>query len=171
MRQGHPHIVLYKPEIPQNTGNIGRLAAGSGSRLHLITPFGFAPHDKNLRRAGLDYWPFLDLEIHHDIRPLLESFRGRLALFSKKAHKSYWEMPAETDVFVFGQETKGLPDWMMDEYEDSLYKIPMYHPDVRSHNLANAVSIIVYHRIGTIYDQRPPFHDQRQSPPLSKTPP
>jgi tRNA (cytidine/uridine-2'-O-)-methyltransferase len=168
MKHGHPHIVLYRPEIPQNTGNIGRLAAGSGSRLHLITPFGFEPQDKNLRRAGLDYWPYLDLEIHDDIRPLLKNFRGRLALFSKKAHKSYWEMPDHADVFIFGQETKGLPDWVTDEWGEHLYRIPMYHPDVRSHNLANAVSIIVYHRIAKIHDQNP--YDQHHQRPESHSP-
>jgi tRNA (cytidine/uridine-2'-O-)-methyltransferase len=79
-------------------------------------------------------------------------------------------MPDHTDVFVFGQETKGLPDWIMDEYQSSLYKIPMYHPGVRSHNLANAVSMIVYHRIGKIYDRSHHTPDQARPTPLSKAP-
>lgn len=151
MQFGHPHIVLYRPEIPQNTGNIGRLAAGAACRLHLIRPFGFNAHDKNLRRAGLDYWPFLDLEIHDDIETIFNLFPNRVALFSKKATKPYWEIPPSRDVFIFGQETKGLPPDLTEAHRDHLYQIPMYHPGVRSHNLANAVSIIVYHRIAEIY--------------------
>lgn len=155
MKLGHPHIVLYRPEIPQNTGNIGRLAAGAGCRLHLVKPFGFDSRDKNLRRAGLDYWPFLDLEIHQDMEEILRGFSPeRLAFFSKKATKPYWEMPVSTDVFVFGQETKGLPSSLTEAYADQLYQIPMFHPGVRSHNLANAVSVIVYHRIVEIYGRK-----------------
>ena len=133
---GHPQICLYQPEIPQNTGSIGRLAAGSGCRLHLIRPFGFTTDDRNLRRAGLDYWPYLDLEIHDDLETLLALFPGRCAFLSKKATKSYWDMPASTELLVFGRETSGLPDWL----------------DVRSQNLANAVSVVVHDRIRRLYD-------------------
>ena len=81
MLKGHPEICLFQPEIPQNTGNIGRLVAATGSRLHIVTPCGFSLKDKNLRRAGLDYWPFLDLEIHSSIDELLQRHEGRIAFF------------------------------------------------------------------------------------------
>lgn len=149
---GHPQICLYQPEIPQNTGSIGRLAAGSGCRLHLIRPFGFTTDDRNLRRAGLDYWPYLDLEIHDDLETLLSLFPGRCAFLSKKATQSYWDMPAATELLVFGRETSGLPDWLHDRYPDHFFQIPMFHPDVRSQNLANAVSVVVHDRIRRIYD-------------------
>jgi len=148
MLPGHPQICLWQPEIPQNTGSIGRLAAGTQCRLHLIRPFGFDTSDKNLRRAGLDYWPFLDLEIHDDIRPLTQKFRGRVAFFSKKASRPYYEMPLDTELLVFGRETSGLADWIHEEWADCFWNIPMFHPGVRSLNLSNAVSIVLYHQLG-----------------------
>ena len=148
MRAGHPEICLYKPEIPQNTGNIGRLAAATASRLHLIKPFGFDASDKNLRRAGLDYWPFLDLEIHDHLDHLLARFqRHEIAFFSKKGNRSCFGMSKDVKLFIFGQETKGLPDDILNAYEDRCYQIPMFHAGVRSLNLANAASVIVYHQI------------------------
>ena len=147
MLQGHPQICLFQPEIPQNTGNIGRLVAGTGARLHLIAPFGFSIDDKNLRRPGLDYWPFLDLEIHDDLESLLASFKGRVAFFSARTTRGYWEVPASTELLVFGQETKGLPAWVHEKYADHMYTIPMLHPKVRSHNIANAVSIVLYDQL------------------------
>lgn len=147
MLAGHPHIVLYQPEIPQNTGSIARLAAGSGSRLHLVPPFGFSAADKNLRRAGLDYWPFLDLEIHDSLEDVFELFPNRCVFLSKKATKTYWEIPPERDVYVFGRETTGLPDELHRRFPEAFYRIPMYHPGVRSQNLSNAVSVLVYDHI------------------------
>ena len=151
MISGHPHIVLFQPEIPQNTGSIARLAAGAGCRLHMIPPFGFSPADKNLRRAGLDYWPFLDLEIHQSLEDLLALFPGRFAFLSKKAKVSYWDMPLEKDVFVFGRETSGLPPDLFERFPDSFFNIPMFHEGVRSQNLSNAVSVIVYDYIRRRY--------------------
>jgi tRNA (cytidine/uridine-2'-O-)-methyltransferase len=144
MIKGHPELCLFRPEIPQNTGTIGRLAAATQCRLHLVRPFGFSAHDKNLRRAGLDYWPFLDLEIHDHLDHLLERFQGRFAFFSTKAQTLYTEMPPETDLLVFGQETKGLPPAILQQWPDKAYKIPIFHPNVRSLNVANAVSIVLY---------------------------
>jgi tRNA (cytidine/uridine-2'-O-)-methyltransferase len=154
----HPHICLFQPEIPQNTGSVGRLAAGSGCRLHLVRPFGFATDDRNLRRAGLDYWPFLDLEIHDDLETVLNLFPGpgQVAFFSKKATKPYWQLPASCELLVFGRETSGLPAWVHERYEDHLYQIPMFHPGVRSQNLSNAVSVIVYDRIRRLYSGAEP---------------
>lgn len=144
MLKGHPQICLFRPEIPQNTGNIGRLVAATQSRLHLIRPFGFSASDKNLRRAGLDYWPFLDLEIHDDLETLLGRFAGRFAYFSTKGTKLYTEVPLHTDLLIFGQETKGLPPWVFEKWPEQAYKIPIFHEGVRSLNLANAVSVVLY---------------------------
>jgi tRNA (cytidine/uridine-2'-O-)-methyltransferase len=144
MLKGHPHICLYRPEIPQNTGNIGRLAAATQSRLHLIRPFGFSASDRNLRRAGLDYWPFLDLEIHDDLESLVSRFGHRFAYLSTKGTKIYTEMPADTELLIFGQETKGLPAWVFERWPEHAYKIPIFHEGVRSLNLANAVSVVLY---------------------------
>jgi len=147
MKAGHPQICLYQPEIPQNAGNIGRLSAASGCRLHLIRPFGFATGDRNLRRPGLDYWPFLDLEIHEDIEPLLTRYQGKLAFFSKMATKLYTEVPTDTELFIFGRETTGLPEEWHARHQESFYRIPIFHPGVRSLNLANAVSIVIYDQL------------------------
>ena len=148
MRPGHPHICLFQPEIPQNTGNIGRLAAGSGCRLHLVKPFGFDTSDKQLRRPGLDYWPFLDLEIHDHFEQLATQFDPReIAFFSKHGTKPYTQMPQTTKLLVFGRETSGLPEELWQQYPEQFYDIPMFHPGVRSLNLANAVAIVVYDRI------------------------
>jgi len=148
---GHPHICLFQPEIPQNTGSIGRLAAGTGCRLHLIRPFGFSAADRNLRRAGLDYWPFLDLEIHDHIDEALSLFPGKCVFLSKKASKPYWDVPSEAQLFVFGRETSGLPSWLHERYAADFYQIPMYHPGVHSQNLSNAVSVVIYDRIRRLY--------------------
>lgn len=146
MQAGHPHICLFQPEIPQNTGNIGRLAAAIQSRLHLIKPLGFSADDRNLLRPGLDYWPYLDLEIHDRLDDLLKLFPiTNIAFFSKAAQKSYLELPATTQLVVFGQETAGLPNWVWEQYPQAFYNIPIYHNKVRSLNVANAVSIIAYH--------------------------
>ncbi|MFW7377574.1 MAG: tRNA (cytidine(34)-2'-O)-methyltransferase [Oligoflexus sp.] len=147
MHAGHPQICLYQPEIPQNAGNIGRLSAATGCRLHLIRPFGFATDDRNLRRPGLDYWPFLDLEIHDDIEPLFQRYQGKLAFFSKMASKVYTEVPTDTELFIFGRETTGLPEEWHTKYQDAFYRIPIFHPGVRSLNLANAVSIVIYDQL------------------------
>lgn len=146
----HPEIVLYQPEIPQNTGNIGRLAAATGCRLHLIRPFGFSTDDKNLRRPGLDYWPFLDLEIG-DSLPAPEQPQ-HLALFTKTATKPYTQLPQDVRYIVFGRETSGLPSELLTALPEQCYSIPMFHSGVRSLNLANAVAIIVYHLLARQYD-------------------
>ena len=147
MLPGHPQICLYQPEIPQNTGNIGRLVAATGCRLHLIKPLGFSIDDKNLRRPGLDYWPFLDLEIHASLEPLLDRHEGRVAFFSTKATTSYVEMPSSTNLLVFGKETAGLPSSLHERFPTCFFRIPMYHPGVRSLNLANSVAVVLYDRL------------------------
>lgn len=147
MIQHHPEVCLYQPEIPQNAGNIGRLCAATQCRLHLIRPFGFTTEDKNLRRAGLDYWPFLDLEIHDDLENLLEGFGGSFAFFSTKATRPYTQMPVDVRLLIFGQETKGLPSWVLERWPEKAWTIPMFHPGVRSLNVANSVSVVLYHQL------------------------
>jgi tRNA (cytidine/uridine-2'-O-)-methyltransferase len=148
MKKDHLHICLFQPEIPQNTGNIGRLAAALQCRLHLIKPLGFSTDDKNLRRAGLDYWPFLDLEIHDSFEDFMKNFSMEdLAFFSAKASAPYTKMPSSKKVLVFGRETKGLPPEFFEKNPENFYNIPMYHKGVRSLNLANSVSIISYHQL------------------------
>ncbi|MCX6124213.1 MAG: tRNA (cytidine(34)-2'-O)-methyltransferase [Proteobacteria bacterium] len=147
MIAGHPEICLFQPEIPQNTGNIGRLCAATQCRMHLIRPFAFSTDDRNLRRAGLDYWPFLDLEIHDSLETLLERFDGNFAFFTTKASRFYTEIPSDTKLLIFGQETKGLPAWVHERWADKSWKIPMFHPGVRSLNIANSASIVLYHQL------------------------
>lgn len=158
MWQNHPEICLFQPEIPQNTGTIGRLAAATQCRLHLIRPFGFSTDDRHLKRAGLDYWPFLDLEIHDALDPLLSRFGDHIAFFSKHGEKTYAQVPSSTQLLIFGRETKGLTPEILQTHADKLYRIPIYHPGVRSLNLANAVSIVVYHQLLQKYpDHKHPY--------------
>jgi tRNA (cytidine/uridine-2'-O-)-methyltransferase len=147
MRTNHPEICLFQPEIPQNTGNIGRLAAATGCRLHLIRPFGFGMSDRNLRRPGLDYWPYLDLEIHDDIEHAIEQCKGSVAFFGKSATRPFTQVPPDTRLLVFGRETTGLTPELWQKYPQHFYSIPMFHRGVRSLNLANAVSVIVYDQL------------------------
>ncbi|MGE0174238.1 MAG: tRNA (cytidine(34)-2'-O)-methyltransferase [Oligoflexales bacterium] len=147
MKKNHPHICLFQPEIPQNVGSIARLAAATACRLHLVKPFGFSTSDKNLRRPGLDYWPFLDLEIHDSISELLNWFPEKVAFFSKRGTQHYSEISTDTEMFIFGRETTGLPADIHESYKDKMYKIPMFHPGVRSLNLANSVAIVVYDQL------------------------
>jgi tRNA (cytidine/uridine-2'-O-)-methyltransferase len=147
MRKGHPEVCLYRPEIPQNVGNIGRLCAATQCRMHVVTPVPFSVDDRNLRRPGLDYWPFLDLEIHHNFENLLNRFSGKVAFFSARSKKIYTEMPADIELLVFGQETKGLPKSYHEKYSDNFWNIPIFHPGVRSLNVANSVSIVLYHQL------------------------
>ena len=151
MLKNHPQICLFRPEIPQNTGNIGRIAAATQCRLHIITPVGFSMDDKNVRRAGLDYWPFLDVEIHDSLDELLTQFDPeKVAFLSTKTETNYSQMPKDVDLIIFGQVTAGLPPKYLKERPENFYKIPLYHDDVRSLNLANAVSIVVYNQLNQL---------------------
>lgn len=139
-------IVLVAPEIPQNTGSIARTCAATGARLHLIRPLGFSLDDRYLKRAGLDYWPHVDLTIHDDWTAYVAATEGcRQHFFSARARATYLQAPfAEGDHVVFGCETKGLPPQILNGREDSTYRIPILQPHVRSLNLSNAVSIVLY---------------------------
>lgn len=140
------HIVLFEPEIPQNTGNIGRIAVNTLSRLHLIEPLGFQLDDKHLRRAGMDYWRHVDCTIHRDWESFLESANGApLYFFSTHAEKSYWDCPFDPGAYlIFGRESSGLPEKIHRAYRDSFYTIPMPGEFSRSLNLANSAGIAVY---------------------------
>jgi tRNA (cytidine/uridine-2'-O-)-methyltransferase len=139
-------IVLFQPEIPPNTGSVARLCAATLTRLHLIEPLGFKIDDKHLKRAGLDYWEFVDLHVHRS----WDHFSGavnpkRLWFFSKRASRSYTSVDYEDqDFLIFGPETRGLPQDLLDQNPDQALKIPMAGTGVRSLNLSNAVSIALY---------------------------
>jgi len=140
------HIVLVQPEIPQNAGTTARLCAATTTRLHLVGPLGFSLEDRYLRRAGLDYWPNVDLEVHVDWKSFrLEHPQASLWLFSARATRSYSDVryrPA--DFLVFGGETRGLSADLLAEKPDRALRIPMRGTAVRSLNLANAAAIVAY---------------------------
>lgn len=141
------HIVLVAPEIPQNTGTIGRLAVSTGAVLHLVDPLGFSLEDKYLKRAGLDYWQFLDLHRYRGWEEFLaaKDNDARLLFFSTHGTKSCFdEKYVPGDCLVFGRESSGLPEEFYDRYRESLRLIPMPGTHSRSLNLANAVSIVLY---------------------------
>lgn len=137
------HIALVHPEIPQNTGNIGRLSLGVGARLHLVKPLGFDISQKAVRRAGLDYWKDVDLQIHETIEEFLSWTEGRdCHLFSTKAHQSFAEAKVNKgSVLIFGSETKGVSPTIHQLFS-SVY-IPMAQR-IRSYNLSNSVAIASY---------------------------
>jgi tRNA (cytidine/uridine-2'-O-)-methyltransferase len=142
------HIVLFNPEIPQNTGNIGRLCAINECRLHLIHPLGFTITNKHLRRSGMDYWHSLDVHHHDDWPAFRESTarpQGRLWLFTTKAGASYWDVEyGQDDGLVFGNEGHGAPEWLHTELTDGRVTIPQKNPKMRSLNLSTAVGIAAY---------------------------
>ena len=140
------NIVLIEPEIPNNTGNIGRLALATGSKLHLVKPFGFEINDKRLKRAGLDYWQHLEV-IYYDSKEefFIKNNNAKMVFLSSHGTKSHWDISFTDNMFlVFGKESVGLSKPIIDKYKDQLFKIPLYNDAIRSLNLANAVSIIVY---------------------------
>lgn len=140
-------MVLVQPEIPPNTGSVARLCAATAIPLHLVRPLGFSLEDRYLKRAGLDYWPFVDLHVHDSWQGFLDAECPRsLVCFSARARRNYLEAPFRdaTVHLVFGGETRGLDDALRARYADRLYSIPLFTPHVRSLNLSNAASIAVY---------------------------
>lgn len=140
------NIVLIEPEIPNNTGNIGRLALATGSTLHLVKPFGFELDDKRLKRAGLDYWKHISLFIYENVEEFFSIHRDKnMVHFSSHGAQNHWSIDFEEDQFmVFGKESVGLSEEILENNQDKLYKIPLYSEHIRSLNLANAVGIVVY---------------------------
>ncbi|MBI1837003.1 MAG: tRNA (cytidine(34)-2'-O)-methyltransferase [Flavobacteriia bacterium] len=139
------NIVLVEPQIPNNTGNIGRLGVATQSRLHLIHPLGFEITDARVKRAGLDYWPDLELVHHENFESWYETVtdKTRIFFFSARASKSFYEIDLkEGDYIVFGKEAVGLSDELTNRFRDNLVQIP-FPGKVRSFNLANAVSMVL----------------------------
>ena len=139
------HVVLYQPEIPYNTGSVGRTCVAVGAKLWLVRPLGFRVDDYYLRRAGLDYWEHLAWEVVDDWESLAAALPGRRRwLFTKKAERSYLDAAYQPgDVFVFGNESSGLPDALLAEHPANQLRIPT-HSNVRSLNLSNAVAVAAY---------------------------
>lgn len=149
------HVVLVAPEIPPNTGSIARLCAATYTRLHLVRPLGFSLDDRYLKRAGLDYWPYVDVHVWDDWSQFRRHCPGaRLHFFSARAARSYvCASYARGDYLVFGSETKGLPPALLAAHRDAAYVIPIASPHVRSLNLSNAVSIVVYEALRQVADR------------------
>jgi len=140
------NVVLFEPEIPNNTGNIGRLSLATGSHLHLVKPFGFELDDKRLKRAGLDYWKHLTLFIYESVEDFYNQNKGKeMVYFSSHGKKDFWSIDYKDDLFlIFGKESKGLSKEIVDNDANQVVKIPLYSPHIRSLNLANAVGVVVY---------------------------
>ena len=139
-------IVLYQPEIPPNTGNVIRLAANTGCRLHLVEPLGYSLDDKQLKRAGLDYHELAHMTVHRDWNACMAALQGRrmFALTTKGQTSAYDTRYAKDDVFVFGPETAGLPEALLEKFPaERRLKLPM-RPGNRSLNLSNAVAVVVF---------------------------
>ena len=139
------NIVLLEPEIPANTGNIGRTCVAAGARLHLIEPLGFSINDKMVKRAGLDYWDKLDVTVYDDFNDFCERNPGaKIYMATTKAHKTYTEVSYEPDCYImFGKESAGIPEEILVDHEDTCVRIPMIG-DIRSLNLSNSVAIVLY---------------------------
>lgn len=141
------HIVLVEPEIPPNTGNIARTAAATGSVLHLVKPLGFSLDEKSLRRAGLDYWPYVNLEIHESLEDFLEKYGDRrMWLSTTKGEKLYTEADFhDEDMLLFGKETAGLTRDFIESRKDRAIRIPMSKETrLRSFNLSNSANIVLF---------------------------
>lgn len=138
-------IVLVEPEIPGNTGNIARLCAANHMTLHLVEPLGFSIDDKHLKRAGLDYWHLVDVKVHKSLEAVFEQYKDRRFFFATtKAKHTHADISYELgDMLVFGKETKGLPEELIDAHLEHCIRIPMVD-EARSLNLSNAVAIIAY---------------------------
>ena len=139
------NIVLLEPEMPANTGNIGRTCVATNSGLHLIEPLGFKLNEKMLKRAGLDYWDKLDVTVYSDYQDFLDKNPGaKIYMATTKAHKVYTEPEYEPDCYImFGKESAGIPEEILLDNQENCVRIPMWG-DIRSLNLSNSVSIVLY---------------------------
>lgn len=141
------NIVLVEPEIPPNTGNIARSCAATGAKLHLVKPLGFSIDDKTLKRAGLDYWPYVDLEVHESLEEFLKKYKDMpMYLATTKGVRRYTDVSYEENaMLLFGKETAGLPRTLIEEYKDRTIRIPMSRDTrLRSLNLSNSASIVLF---------------------------
>lgn len=141
------HVVLVAPDVHWNTGNIGRTCLGAGAFLHLIKPLGFSLESREVKRAGLDYWPKVKLTVWDNFtnfKKRMDPQQGEVVLLTKRGEKSFWSMPSCRRLFlVFGSETRGLPKTILSMYEHATYKIPILN-EIRSLNLSTAVGITLY---------------------------
>jgi tRNA (cytidine/uridine-2'-O-)-methyltransferase len=152
VRDAPLHLVLVEPQIPPNTGNVARLCAATGCALHLVEPLGFSIDDRELKRAGLDYWHSLNIVVHPSLDAFFEAYLPqRCWLLSTRATQSYRDITfARGDVLVFGKETAGLPDDVLRAHPDRALRIPMRSGAVRSINLSTAVGIVAYAALGDL---------------------
>lgn len=139
------NIILHQPEIPQNTGNIGRTCVATGTSLHLIEPLGFRLDEKSLQRAGMDYWQHLEVHRYTNFQEFLEKNPGaKIWMATTKAKHTYSDVEfGENDFIMFGKESAGIPEEILVDYEDTCIRIPML-PEIRSLNLSNSVAIVLY---------------------------
>lgn len=139
------NIVLHEPEIPANTGNIGRTCVAAGARLHLIEPMGFNISEKEVKRAGLDYWDQLDVTVYNTFDDFLQRNKGiKIYMATTKAKKTYTDVRYESDCFImFGKESAGIPEEILIRYSETCVRIPMIG-DIRSLNLSNSAAVILY---------------------------
>lgn len=146
------HVVLFRPEVHWNTGNIGRTCLGTGAYLHLIRPLGFSLNEKQVRRAGLDYWSRVRLSVWDSFDIFLQQMRPQkeeIMLFAKKGSRSFWSLSWPRRAFlIFGSETAGLPQSLFSRYPDAVYHIPVLQ-EVRCLNLSTAVGIVLYESLRT----------------------
>lgn len=142
------HIVLYQPEIPHNTGAVGRTCVAVGAKLWLVRPLGFRLDDRHLRRAGMDYWKYLTWQVVDDWESLVRQLPGRRPwLITKTGRTAYTDVRFHPgDVIVFGSETQGLPGWLLDAHPERCLRIPM-RPEARSLNLSVSVGIVAYEAV------------------------
>jgi tRNA (cytidine/uridine-2'-O-)-methyltransferase len=142
------HVALFEPLIPANTGNIARTCAGTGTKLHLIKPLGFSTDDKMLKRAGLDYWQYVDITYHEGIQEFFDAYSDAqfffITKFGEQAYSDFdFSDPSKDVFFVFGKETTGLPDEVIEQNKDKCLRIPM-NDHIRSLNLSNTAAILIY---------------------------
>lgn len=158
------NIVLYEPEMPANTGNIGRTCVATDTRLHLIEPLGFKLNEKAIKRAGLDYWDKLDVTVYCDFKDFLERNPGaKLYMATTKAPRVYTDVEYEPDCYLmFGPESRGIPEEILLEYQETCVRIPMWG-DIRSLNLSNSAAIILYEAL-----RQNGFEDMRLQGRLTK---
>lgn len=158
------NIVLYEPEMPANTGNIGRTCVATDTRLHLIEPLGFKLNEKAIKRAGLDYWDKLDVTVYCDFKDFLERNPGaKIYMATTKAPRVYTDVAYEPDCYImFGPESRGIPEEILLENQETCVRIPMWG-DIRSLNLANSVAVILYEAL-----RQNGFEDMRLQGKLTK---
>jgi tRNA (cytidine/uridine-2'-O-)-methyltransferase len=151
LRDAPFHIVLVEPQIPPNTGNTARLCAATGCALHLVEPLGFSIDSRALKRAGLDYWDKLAIAVHPSLEHALKHFGERIWFFSTRAEQHYDKAPYRRgDALIFGKETSGLPERILQQYQERCVRIPMLAHQVRSLNLSTAVGIATYGALASL---------------------